>query len=525
MAFAQAKDPPRRVARLGKVGGSVSFQPANLHEFTPAELNRPYTVGDSFWSGPDGRGELQTDNAALRFNGNTSLTIQDLSSEATQIKLASGTLSVRLHTLAPGESFEVDATHRSFQLTQIGQYRIEIAANDDNLITVRFGHAEASKDNGETESISQGMQAQVSGDALHQHTAPAIDEFDTWCIKRDQREDASASAHYVSRDLPGYADLDDAGAWRTLPNYGAVWFPSNMDPDWVPDRFGHFIQADPWDAHWVEDKPWGFAPFHYGRWVNVHNEWGWIPPTSGKAVAGDTQFAVRPYYAPALVAFAKFPPGKVQPGAVVGWFPLGPGEAWVPGFNASPNYLMRVNVSNTAIADRTVLDRPDLSRMVYANRDAAMTAVPSDAFASGRVVGKQFVRIPPDAVARAAVTAGPDVDFTREARLGPRGVAPPPPPEIVNRSVVAHRIPPTRMAKSQSATLVGHVPMAGRVGLPENPVGKKEGGVIESFTNVAKKASRNAGNMFGLKKPATKPTAATSRATSPKTTGKTKSTK
>jgi hypothetical protein len=122
--LAQAADPPRRVARLGKVGGSVSYQPPGVQESTPAELNRPYTSGDSFWSGSDGRGELETENAAIRFSANTSLTIQDLSDQATQIKLTSGILNVRLHTLAPQETFEVDATRRSFQLTRTGQYRI-----------------------------------------------------------------------------------------------------------------------------------------------------------------------------------------------------------------------------------------------------------------------------------------------------------------------------------------------------------------------------------------------------------------
>ncbi len=31
---------------------------------------------------------------------------------------------------------------------------------------------------------------------------------------------------------------------------------------------------------WVSDYDWGWAPFHYGRWVNNrYNEWVWIPDT------------------------------------------------------------------------------------------------------------------------------------------------------------------------------------------------------------------------------------------------------
>src|SRR5256885_3839541 len=42
---------------------------------------------------------------------------------------------------------------------------------------------------------------------------------------------------------------------------------------------------------WVDDAPWGFAPFHYGRWTIVGGSWGWVPGP----------IRVRPWYAPALV--------------------------------------------------------------------------------------------------------------------------------------------------------------------------------------------------------------------------------
>jgi len=39
----------------------------------------------------------------------------------------------------------------------------------------------------------------------------------------------------------------------------------------------------------MDDAPWGFAPFHYGRWVYIETVWVWVP---GPIV-------VRPVYAPA----------------------------------------------------------------------------------------------------------------------------------------------------------------------------------------------------------------------------------
>ena len=44
---------------------------------------------------------------------------------------------------------------------------------------------------------------------------PPADPFDNFCQDRDRREDLSTSGKYVSRDMPGYADLDANGTWRT----------------------------------------------------------------------------------------------------------------------------------------------------------------------------------------------------------------------------------------------------------------------------------------------------------------------
>lgn len=54
----------------------------------------------------------------------------------------------------------------------------------------------------------------------------------------------------------------------------------------------------------MDDEPWGFAPFHYGRWAWYRSVWLWVPGP----------IHVRPVYAPALVAWV----------GGIGWFPQGP---------------------------------------------------------------------------------------------------------------------------------------------------------------------------------------------------------
>jgi hypothetical protein len=196
---------------------------------------------------------------------------------------------------------------------------------------------------------------------------------------------------------------------------------------------------------------------------------------------------VRPCYAPALVAWANFDAGAVQPGAVVGWFPLGPGEVWAPGYAVSSAYIARANLTNTVIVDRTVLDHPDMARASYKYREA-MTAMRHDELAGGHPVGRDFVRVPQTAYARAAVSAQPGLQPTREARIGPRGTAQGAPAAIANRPVVARRTPSPRPvpvaqreAVPQPAASAQH-----NVGASRTPVPVKHpGGISGALSRIA----------------------------------------
>ena len=122
--------------------------------------------------------------------------------------------------------------------------------------------------------------------------------------------------------------------------YGYAWYP-RVAAGWAPYRNGHWAWIDPWGWTWVDDAPWGFAPFHYGRWAFLRGGWGWIP----------SRDRTRHVYAPALVAFVggNGLSRSVGPGPEVGWLPLGPGEVYAPAYHVSPTYFSQVNVTNTRI--------------------------------------------------------------------------------------------------------------------------------------------------------------------------------
>jgi hypothetical protein len=176
----------------------------------------------------------------------------------------------------------------------------------------------------------------------------------------------------MSRDIPGCADMDEYGRWDRDPSYGTVWYPSHVSRDWVPYRHGHWTHSRVWGWVWVEDSPWGFAPFHYGRWVHVHSRWAWVP---GPIV-------VRPYYAPALVAWVGEPP-RIGVHVSIGmhsWFPLGPREHYYPWYYRGDTYVRQVNVTNIVNVTNVTYG----SNQRYVNKDVAVSQGGEGTFRTGR---------------------------------------------------------------------------------------------------------------------------------------------
>ncbi|MBV8844060.1 MAG: hypothetical protein JO307_14725 [Bryobacterales bacterium] len=441
-AMAQNDDPPGRAARLSYISGTVSFQPGSVEDWVPATLNRPLTTGDRLWTEAGARAEMHIGSAGIRLNGRTNFAFMNLDDRTTQVQVSLGTVSVRLRRLADDESFEIDTPQMALTLLRPGEYRVEVnEAGDATIASVRGGEAEANVAS-QAVAIHPREQLRVMGadqPVLDTRTIPASDAFDNWCSDRDRREDMSESARHVSRDIPGYADLDGNGAWREYPDYGWVWSPTVVVAGWAPYHYGHWAWIAPWGWTWVDDAPWGYAPFHYGRWVFVGGGWGWVP---GPVVP-------RPVYAPALVAWVGGPSFSVGiavgGGPAVGWFPLGPREVWVPAYRYSPAYIERVNVTNTVIVNRTVINNINVTNVTYVNRTVpgAVTVVPQNAMTVGRPVAVAAVRVTPDVVARAEVRNVSVVAPERTAVLGPRVQASAAPPAaVVNRAVVARQTPP-----------------------------------------------------------------------------------
>src|SRR6266404_3378221 len=452
-------DPPSRVASLSYANGNVPFEPAGTDDWVSAVVNRPIATGDKLWADNGGRAELHLDSAAIRLSSNTGFSFLNLDDRFTQVRTTEGVINVRVRHLDPDETFEIDTPNLAFSILREGNYKIDVnEAGDSTIVTVRNGQGEVTG-GGSAYTIHSGETGTFAGidqlDADVQSFRNYGDDFDRFCSDRDRREDRSQSSRYVSSDVIGYEDLDDNGGWRSVPEYGTVWFPHTTIVGWAPYRYGHWAWISPWGWTWVDDAPWGFAPFHYGRWVTVGGVWGWVP--CAPRVVGVAY--VRPVYAPALVAWVGGPHFSIGigigggGGAGVAWFPLGPREVYVPSYHVSRTYVTNVNVSNTTVNNtvvnnyyNNVVVNKNVTNIRYVNQAApnGVTATSQENFRSARPVGRNMMRIDRRDVETAQVNVTtPTVAPEQRSVLGSGGAATArPPARLQERAVVAKTPPP-----------------------------------------------------------------------------------
>jgi hypothetical protein len=465
LAFGQDVDPPTRVIRLNRIEGPVSMEPTGIDDWAPAVMNRPFYIGDYLYADNGSRAELHTDVGAIRLGPNTNIGILNLTNTAIQIKLTQGDLEVTLRNYDQYQTFEVDTPNSAINFLRDGVYRVYVDPNANTTwLNVRSGQAEVTGGgqaftvNAGTRATMVGLDNQMSYDI---EALPPADEFDQWASQRDAHFAHRASARFLPPAVIGSEDLDDYGSWAATPAYGQVWYPTTVAVGWSPYHAGHWAWVEPWGWTWVDDAPWGFAPFHYGRWVYFNARWGWAPGPMVVSV-GYAGPPVRPCYAPAMVAWfggAHFGVSIALGSAPsVGWVPLGWGEVYTPSYHVSQSYFSNVNVNNTRVVNnvnitnvyKTVYVNKTVYNQTYVNVHApnAVVAMPQTAFAGGRPVAQTATFLRPEQVAhiqtgQAAVVA-PPVAPTRQALAPTLGAAPAPHPstQALGRPVVANHIPP-----------------------------------------------------------------------------------
>ncbi len=413
-AFAQDEaDPPGRVGFLTHREGSVVFAPDGEQEWLELPANRPLTGGDRLWSDRGARAELQLGSATLHVAGESHLGVNALDDRNAQFILQQGSVNLRVRELAAGENFEVGTPNLAFRALQPGDYRVDVDPQTQlTHVRVQSGTAAVFGEAGQSLHLGAGQVASFSGRALATVNGPAWrqDEFAHWVAERHRLEDQSITARYVPRGVVGYSQLDQHGSWNQDPTHGPVWYPRVVVQDWAPYRHGHWEWIGPWGWTWIDDAPWGFAPFHYGRWTMIGQRWAWVPG----------RMAARPVYSPALVVFlggggTQFTVGS---GPAVGWYPLAPGEAWWPVYRTTPRYVNHANFNINLNAYPR-----HYGNHVWRTRPIGVTAVGEDDFRRGRPVYRNWRPLQPHVIGHAQVgivPVRPEARRQREVGAAPR---------------------------------------------------------------------------------------------------------
>ncbi|HEY3705235.1 MAG TPA: DUF6600 domain-containing protein [Terracidiphilus sp.] len=422
------QDPPPEAGRLSAITGNVSVQPAGAQDWGQAYANLPLGPGDRIYTDASSRAEIQVGQTYIRLGPNSDVTLVDATNEAITVGVGAGSLDVHTFGLWQNQQLQIQTPSGTGTVYGPTDFRADVYAPNDQenqepsaAFTPVNGSVDVSGADGVGATVQAGQSFALAGTNPVDPQwlePPAPDDLDQWSRMRDRQVSQARSYQYVSRGIPGGYELDQAGQWQTGTEYGNVWFP-RVDQDWAPYRNGHWIDRDPWGWVWVEDESWGYAPFHYGRWVNYQGRWGWIPGPAQE----------HPVWSPALVVFA----GGIQAGGgdLSAWIPLGPGEPYRPWYPCSPRYVDRVNITNIQPAPRvhvrtTYVNITNVTNITYVNRTVGTTAVPREAFATGRPIRQAVVRVTPQQLQQARVEERPAVQPNRAAMIARPVVKPVP---------------------------------------------------------------------------------------------------
>jgi len=181
--------------------------------------------------------------------------------------------------------------------------REDILLKKIDLLTERINELEKQlKENQDSSEESSDLQDKENPKDL----GPSDDLFPENILDIDEQKLPEFVPDHQAREDFGEA-LEPHGDWLSTENYGEVWRPNTARiVEWSPYTVGqwHYTELG-W--HFTSPEPWGWACYHYGRWIKYRTlGWCWVPGRE---------------WAPAWVSWRTSPNH-------IGWSPLPPRATW-----------------------------------------------------------------------------------------------------------------------------------------------------------------------------------------------------
>ena len=428
---AEPIDPPTQVGRIARMSGQVSYRLPGEEQWRPASRNLPVIEGNAVYAAPGSRALIEIGQSRVALEGGTDLQFAAMNDTGLSSTLPRGAAYVMLSGLAPGEAAQIVTPQAGATMLGAGRYLFEMPESGPSRIAVLEGAAMLATPGGEMLMTSGQAAIFTEGVPPRIERAGPGAPIVAWADGALPQPRQALPA--ATLGMTGVSELAGYGQWGQTAEYGQVWYPS-VGSGWAPYRDGTWQWVEPWGWTWVDAQPWGYAPSHYGRWVQVDSRWAWAPVL---AVVIDA-LAPRPVWSPANVRFF----GGGYDGwrsAPVGWVPLAPREPYYPWYRASPRYVERANaryvtnlreVTTVWAQGRDGRDfRPGERLDAFRNRRFA-TVVPADALRRSRPVRQEMGRVRAEDWRRAArleegpPRPGPDTAGLTPAAAQRLGMAP-----------------------------------------------------------------------------------------------------
>jgi hypothetical protein len=340
-ARADEGDLPGRVGRVALVAGTVRTVDAD-GAWVPLPRNRPLTTGDRVVTEADGRATLEVGSSTFRLGPSTDVHFVRLDDEKIVLHFSRGVMALRVHSADVLGEISVETDEGAWVPHHAGYYRFD-RAPDEVLSAMAWSGDMLLEAPDSSLPVAANQRVEVWQEGAQQTThyrrAPIpSDDFAAWALAQDKLDDrAHAASHSASAPVPdemtGGDDLSQYGTWAQSADYGPVWYPAGVPSGWAPYTDGSWYWSVGWGWTWLDYAPWGFAPFHYGRWAWIGGRWGWCPGAWGP----------RPIYSPALVGWVGGTGFYYGGYPWVGWVPLAPHEVYYPAYPISIVYWNGIN--------------------------------------------------------------------------------------------------------------------------------------------------------------------------------------
>jgi hypothetical protein len=247
-AAEQAAKPPvvsPQIVRLSYVEGDVRISrgkaaekqlenmPGESTGWEKAVANLPLESGYSLVTG-DGRAEIEFENAAVLYLAPSSvLVLNQISATGgvpwTDIGLLSGTATLNMQSMLPGEWFKLYTPSDSFTMRYPKKAYLRFNSYVDAIATTPLQDVEwfAPADGiaGKTVTVHNGMRIPTP-----QMDVTAMAEWDKWVASRVAARDAAMAstmkAAGLTAPLPGLAQMDGQGRFFACEPYGTCWEPT-----------------------------------------------------------------------------------------------------------------------------------------------------------------------------------------------------------------------------------------------------------------------------------------------------------